>query len=81
MLRSIRARIQHIQATHFRLVLFPLWFGVSLIKICILFNVCEAVHPEGVLRVEWVSMHLVEGNVRIGSIAEFDKSKSKKTCK
>ena len=54
------------------MMLLPLWFDICLIQIGKLLNICEAIDEEGVLCVERMAIHLVEGMSGCVGVSEFD---------
>ena len=54
------------------MVLLPLWFDICLIQIGKLLDIGKAVDEEGMLCVERMTVHLVEGMSSCVSISEFN---------
>lgn len=58
--------------TDARLVLFDLWFRISLVHIIVLLDVGEVVQTECVFGIEWVPVHGVDSVFSLITGLEFD---------
>ena len=54
------------------MILLPLWFDICLIQIGKLLNIGKAIDEEGMLCVERMAIHLVEGMIGCVGVSEFD---------
>ena len=54
------------------MVLLPLWFDICLIQIGKLLNICKAIDEKGMLCVERMAIHLVEGMSGCVGVSKFN---------